>query len=211
MATPATYYFDEWLELLTKLKQLSLDDLNPMTFAGCVPKGYMGSSARILYVCASVPNWVADVFGGGPNPLKDDAAALDFVGRLGGLAGGSGDAVAVTALCKIGVKGGDVSPGLLLAQQQLAVQTLRMEMYALAPKLVVFACGGKYSAAIRESVNAARGSRADLTVEGEGNEAIGFRERGNAGEPAVLVLQPPAAFGKAVQAAWLAKAAALLR
>ena len=94
MATPATYYFDQWLELFTTLKNFSLDDFGPMTFAGYVPKEYMGSQARILYVCASVPNWVADVFGGGPNPLKDDAAALDFVERLGGLAGGSGESVA---------------------------------------------------------------------------------------------------------------------
>ena len=205
MATPATSYLDEWTTLRARLAQLSEDDLNFGYFTGYVPKSYASSGGRILYVCASVPGYLADVFGPGPHPLKDDPLATEFARALGGLANGGPDGlenIAVTSFCKVALQRGEVGAQLFLTQQQLAVQTLRYEMYALDPRLVVF---------VRETVNALRGSRADLQVEGEGTEAIGFRTRGDAGEPAVLVLQPPGAVSKSVQANWLARAANLLR
>ncbi len=213
MDAPATYYSDRWDELRTSLAALSLDDLAYGYFGGYVPNGYAESAHRILYVCASVPGYLPVVFGKGPHPLKDDPAATDFARSLGELASGSGDpldSIAVTAVCKAALLHREISPLLLLAQQQLAVQTLRYEMYGLEPKLVVFACGGKFSAVIRETVNATRGSLADLQTEGQGTNAFLFRARGDAGEPAVLALQPPSAFPKSVQALWLAKAANLL-
>ena len=214
MTTPATYYFDQWTELRAKLQMQATDDLCTGYFAGYVPKGYQDAGSQIVYVCASVPGYGADIFGPGPYPLKDDPAALDFTRALGGFADSSSDPseiVAVTSLCKIALENGEVSPQLLMVQQQLAVQTLRYEIYALAPRLIVFCCGGKFSAAIRETVNASRGSLADVQTEGEGIDAIAFRVRGNAGEPAVLILQPPNAVSTSVRANWLARAAVLLR
>ena len=214
MVPPATYYVDEWLELSATLRAVSIDKLNPGWFQGYIPDDFSVSHNRILYVCASVPGYSANVFGNGPHPLKDDPLAAEFVRSLGGLAGGSGnplDSVAVTSICKVSLIQGEVSPQLLLVQQQLAVQTLRYELYALQPKLVVFSCGGKFSAVIRETVNAVRGSLADVQTEGQGIEALSFRKRGDVDEPAVLILQPPNAFPKLAQAQWLAKAAMLLR
>ena len=214
MQAPALYYSDKWIDLRAALAAVSQDDLAYGYFRGYIPGGYQDSANRILCVCASVPGYLEPVFGKGPHPLENNSVAMEFARSLGKLGTANGDpleSIAVTAMCKVALMRGDVSPSLLLAQQQLAVQTLRYEIYGLAPKLLVFTCGGKYSAIIRESVNAARGSLADLQSEGQGNEALLFRARGDAGEPAVLVLQPPDTFPKSVQDTWLAKAAALIR
>ena len=214
MQTPAMQYQDEWTTLRARLAYPSIESFTLGNFLGYIPDGYKTCEERILYVCPSTPGYMMPVFGKGANPLANDSLALSFARSLGGLSRGAADPlenVAITSVCKASPAGGEVSPSLLLVQQKLAVQTLRYELYCLQPALVVFACSGHFSALIRETVNASRGSAADFEKQGDGNGAMLFRKRGLHGGPAVLMVQPPSAFPESAQAPWLAQAAALLR
>lgn len=213
MTEPAIYYSDDWTKLRVQLNCCSEASCPSNLFWGYIPDGYLASAHRILYVCPALPDFAIPLFGKGPNPLQSDPLALDFVRSLGALAGGADplDSVAITTVCKLAPSRDAIDAPFLLAQQQLAVQTLRYELFSLQPKLVVFGCSGPFSALIRETVNAVRGSAADFQKDGEGTAAFLYRERDIAAAPAVMVVQPPNAFPKSSQAPWLARAAALLQ
>jgi hypothetical protein len=211
--TESVRWLDEWIGLKATLAIANVDTLT-YPFFGFQPGGFREASSPLLYICTSVPGHTGGLSENGQRPFTNDPEFQSFGIKLSRIAESRDDSMSnmtITSICKLGVDKGEPGPALIFAQQQLAVQTLRCEMYATYSRLIVVACDGPFTPVMLETLNAGRGSEYDFQFHEDGDKGFSSRPRTKDWQPPVLWIQSPQGKSESVQNAWLQKAAELLK